>query len=311
MSITPTAGTPKTPLARPFTRVEGSDVYISHPPKDLTEQTGAAGKSPSVVLVCGWMDAQLVHLYKYTEKYHQLYPSATQILVRSHQKYFWAGDDAKKASVFPVLKLLRDAGINPGDPAESSGLLVHTSSNGGAIVLTSIARQIAETTQTTPAQPALPAQALVFDSLPGTIDLRVTVRAFTAPIRSAPLRAMASVVFGAVYVLGMIWRNTIGALFGRSPDTFEKLHADLNDPKLLPQPAPRTYLYSDVDELVQMESVEAHASRAKELLGAGGVDPTVVRLVKFEGSKHVSHARHDPQRYWTTIVDTWNSSFRN
>ncbi|KAG8743413.1 hypothetical protein FRC10_012078 [Ceratobasidium sp. 414] len=311
MSATPTTSTPKAPLARSFTHIEGSDVYISHPPKDLAEQTGATGKSPSVILFCGWMDAQLVHLYKYTEKYHQLYPSATQILVRSHQSYFWAGDDAKKASVFPALKLLRDVGINPGNPAESSGLLVHASSNGGALVFTSIVRQLAETTQTTPTQPALPAQALVFDSLPGMIDLRVTIRAFTAPIRSAPLRAIASVAFGAVYVLGKIWRDTVGALFGRSPDTFEKLHTDLNDPKLLPQHTPRTYLYSDVDELVQMQSVEAHASKAKELLGASGADPNVVRLVKFEGSKHVSHARQDPQRYWAAVVDTWNTSSRS
>ncbi|KAG8743461.1 hypothetical protein FRC12_015049 [Ceratobasidium sp. 428] len=308
MSSTPT---PKAPLKRSFTRIEGSDVYISHPPKDLVERTGAAGKSPSVVLICGWMDAQLVHLYKYTEKYHQLYPSATQILIRSHQKYFWAGDEAKKASVFPAVKLLRDSGINPGDPAESSGLLVHASSNGGALVLTSIARQLADMTQTSPARPALPAQALVFDSLPGTIDLRVTVLAFTAPIRSAPLRAIASVVFGAVYMIGKIWRESVGAIFGRSPDTFEKMRAELNDPKLLPQHAPRTYLYSDADELIQVQSVEGHASKAKEQLAASGADPDVVRLVRFEGSKHVSHARQDPQRYWTAVADTWSASLRN
>ncbi|KAG9119171.1 hypothetical protein FRC07_005958 [Ceratobasidium sp. 392] len=308
MTSTPTAATPKAPLERLFTRVEGSDVYVSHPPKNLAEQTSAVGKSPSVILICGWMDAQLVHLYKYTEKYHQLYPSATQILIRSHQKYFWAGDAAKKASVLPAVKLLRDAGISPGDPAESSGLLVHTSSNGGALVLTSIARQLAETTS--PTQSALPAQALIFDSLPGTIDLRVTVLAFTAPIRSAPLRAIASAVFGAVYIVGKIWRETIGAIFGRSPDTFEKLHADLNDTKLLPQRVPRTYIYSDADELIQVQSVEGHASKAKEQLEASGVDPDIVRLTKFEGSKHVSHARLDPQRYWTAVADTWSTSLR-
>ncbi|QRW05751.1 indole-diterpene biosynthesis protein PaxU [Ceratobasidium sp. AG-Ba] len=303
-SIPPSTGTPKAALQRTFTRIDTSDVFVSYPSKDPAEQTKDAGKPPSVILFCGWMDAQLVHLYKYTEHYHKLYPSATQILVRSHQKYFWANETTRRASVVPVLKLLRDSGINPGDQPESSGLLY----SGGAIVLTSIARQLAETSNLSP---ALPAQALIFDSLPGTIDLQVTIRAFTAPIRSAPIRAVASVIFGAVYIVGKIWKSTIGVLFRRGPDVFEQMHAGLHDPKLLSQNVPRTYLYSDVDELVQMESVEAHANEAKGLLQASGVDPALVRLVKFEGSKHVSHVRQDPQRYWAAVVDTWNASFRS
>jgi pimeloyl-ACP methyl ester carboxylesterase len=181
---------------------------------------------------------------------------------------------------------------------------------GGALVLTSLARSIGETPLSTPARSALPAQALVYDSLPGAISLRVTVLAFTAPIRSAPLRAVAKVVFGTAYIVGAIWRRTISLFFGKSKDTFGRLHDDLNDSKLLPQRVPRTYLYSDADELIPMDVVEGHARKTKELLELDGVDSDVVKLVKFKGSSHVAHARKDPQRYWDAVVETWGASCR-
>ncbi|KAG8736294.1 hypothetical protein FRC10_009479 [Ceratobasidium sp. 414] len=222
------------------------------------------------------LDAQPAHLYKYTEKYHNLYPSATQIL---------------KASVFPAVKLLRDLGINAGDSPESSGLLVHTFSN---------AHHLAETSQLPPDHPALPVQAFIFDSLPGMIDLRISVLAFTAPIRSPIARTLAKVYFGALYIASTVWRRTIGVLLGQDQEGvafFGRIHQDLSDPRLFPQHVPRAYMYSEADQLVQPENVERHARKTKESLDGSGMDPDVVRLVKFEDSQRVSHARQDPQRY--------------
>ncbi|CAE6430757.1 unnamed protein product [Rhizoctonia solani] len=303
--------TSKAAVQRVFNRINGSDVYVSHP-IDVPKEEGAnqgKTKSPPVILMFGWMDAQLPHLYKYTEQYNKIYPGATQILVRTYQSYFWKSEAARSASVFPATKLLRDAGINEHTAAEKSGLLVHTFSNGGALAQTSLARVIAGFLPSNTTAAALPAQAYIYDSLPGIIDLRVTTLAFTAPIRNPALRSLAKLVVGAIYILGSIWRSTIGAVLGKTEDTFTQLHRELNEPSLLSQRVPRTYIYSDVDELIPSESVEEHAKKARELIGRDA-GPKLVKLVKFEGSSHVAHARKDGKRYWDEVVRTWEASYK-
>ncbi|CAE7117930.1 unnamed protein product [Rhizoctonia solani] len=298
-------------IQRAFSRINESDVYVSHPinvPKEENTDQGKP-KPPPVVLIFGWMDAQLPHLYKYTEQYNKIYPGATQILVRTHQSYFWKNEAANRASVSPAIKLLRDAGINEHTTAERSGLLVHTFSNGGALVQTALARAIADSLPSNATTPALPAQAFIYDSLPGMLDLRVTALAFTAPIRSPILRSLAKIVVGAIYIIGSVWRSTIGVILGQKEDTFTQLHRELNEPSLFPQHAPRTYIYSDVDELISQESVEGHAKKARELID-GSAGSELVKLAKFEGSSHVAHARNDGKRYWYEVVRTWEASHK-
>ncbi|CAE6472630.1 unnamed protein product [Rhizoctonia solani] len=311
MSTIPSSTLSKPTAQRVFNRVDGSDVYVSHPidvPKEEGIDQGET-KTPPIILIFGWMDAQLPHLYKYTEQYNKIYPGATQILVRTHQNYFWKGEAAKRASVLPVIKLLRDAGINEHTEAKNSGLLVHTFSNGGALGQTSLARTIAESLPLKATTPALPAQAFIYDSLPGILNLRVTALAFTAPIRSPALRSLAKLVVGAIYIVGTVWRHTIGLVLGQKEDTFTQLHRELNEPRLLPQHVPRTYIYSDIDELIPSESVEGHAKKARELIG-GAIGYELVKLAKFEGSSHVAHARKDGKRYWDEVVRTWEASFK-
>ncbi|KAH7330727.1 hypothetical protein B0J17DRAFT_771925 [Rhizoctonia solani] len=307
MSTTPLSGT-ATPsgsqLERSFTQIPRSNVYVSYPPKATGDSSTAGGlkkKDPTVILIFGWMGAQLPHLYKYTEQYNKLYPFATQIIVRAHASYFWGSEATRRAAVSPVIKLLRDAGIHESTMADSSGLLVHTFSNGGALNETALARAIADTRSPSTKTPAIPAQALIYDSLPGVLNIRVTVLAFTATIRSPAFRAIAKVLLGILYVLGTAWRYLEGVVFGSNEDLVTKLHRELNEPKLLPQHIPRTYIYSDADELIPAESVEGHAGKVKQDAGA-------VKLVKFQGSPHVAHARQDPKKYWGTVVQTWEAS---
>ncbi|CAE6436425.1 unnamed protein product [Rhizoctonia solani] len=307
---TTASSTSKAIAQRVLNRIDGSDVYVSYPnhiPKEEDADRGKT-KAPPVILMFGWMDAQLPHLYKYTEQYNKIYPSATQIIVRIHQSFFWKGEAANRASLFPVIKLLRDAGINEHTTAEKSGLLVHAFSNGGAFAQTSLARTIAKSLPSSATGPALPAQAFVYDSLPGIIDLRITILAFTAQIRSPILRSLAQLGFGTVYVLGTVWGRTIGLLLGQE-DPFTRLRRELNEPRLLPQHVPRTYIYSDIDDIIPSESVEGHAKEARQSI-SGNAGHELVRLAKFEGSAHVSHARKDGKRYWDEVVRTWEASYR-
>jgi hypothetical protein len=71
---------------------------------------------------------------------------------------------------------------------------------------------------------------------------------------------------------------------------------------------PRTYIYSDVDDIIPSESVEGHAKKARELIGENA--DVLVKLAKFEGSTHVAHARKDGKRYWSEVKRTWETSYR-
>ncbi|KDN32900.1 hypothetical protein RSAG8_14013, partial [Rhizoctonia solani AG-8 WAC10335] len=147
-----------------------------------------------LILIFGWMGAQLPHLYKYTEHYNKLYPLATQILVRAHASYFWGSETTGRAAVSPVIKLLRDAGIHENTMPGSSGLLVHAFSNGGALNEATLARAIAGTLSPTTNTSAIPAQALIYDSPPGVLNIRVTLLAFTAAMA---LRSLLSSVLSS------------------------------------------------------------------------------------------------------------------
>ncbi|CAE6534042.1 unnamed protein product [Rhizoctonia solani] len=311
MSTTPLSGTvtpSESRLERSFTWIPRSNVYVSYPSKtagDNTTSHGLRKKDPVLILIFGWMGAQLPHLYKYTEHYNKLYPLATQILVRAHASYFWGSETTRRAAVSPVIKLLRDAGIHENTMAGSSGLLVHAFSNGGALNEATLARAIAGTLSPTTNTSAIPAQALIYDSLPGVLNIRVTLLAFTAAIRSPIFRAIVKAFLGILYILGTAWIYLENLVLGPKEDLVTRLHRELNEPKLLPQHIPRTYIYSNVDELIPAESVEGHAKKAKELIGGSA---GIVRLVKFQESPHVAHARQDPKRYWDTVVQTWEAS---
>jgi hypothetical protein len=52
----------------------------------------------SVILIFGWMGAELSHLHKYTATYSVLYPTTTIILVRSPLSSFWSSSSGLASS---------------------------------------------------------------------------------------------------------------------------------------------------------------------------------------------------------------------
>jgi hypothetical protein len=65
---------------------------------------------------------------------------------------------------------------------------------------------------------------------------------------------------------------------------------------------PRLYIYSDGDDMVASSVVEAHIEEAKKR----GLN---IHAEKFgKESKHVAHARTDPQRYWAAVERIWKEA---
>src|SRR6266545_2536024 len=163
---------------------------------------------------------------------------------------------------------------------------------GGATTVSTVHRMIISR-RLAPCRPAV--SALVLDSNPGrgTFDdsRRAHAYSFQNPI-----------VYYCVYLLLIAFYFTTwlrGDLVDGSPRTFVQMREDLNGDNLLGwmnKKTPRLYLYSQKDDLIPVDAVEEHAKQAE----ACGFD---VSLEKFSDSKHVSHARLYPERYWGSIKE--------
>lgn len=144
-----------------------------------------------------------------------------------------------------------------------------------------------------------PPVAIVFDSMPGLMDLRGTWRALTAPVKSKLLKFLLVLPFGALY-----YASAAFTILTRTEPLLVRLRNALNEERLLPwmtKDTSRLYVFSDTDKLVQHKAVLEHIVQARALgLNAQGVE--------FKGSPHVAHMRQNPARYWKAVEDTWNQT---
>jgi len=263
------------------------NVYTAAPVQPYAMQNE---NGPRVILIFGWMDAQVSHTIKYMDSYAKLYPHASQILVRSRQSYFWSGRKAKEASLAPAIDLLRKEGVfQPSAPS----ILVHIFSNGGAFQLFELSRML-KSSDLPSGRPS--AAVLIFDSVPGKMDLSTSLSAFLAPVRSTLARIVITIPLTIIYCVLF----TIMSITRKRP-LFDEMRDELNRAQVLPwtnAKTPRLYIYSDTDELVRHDAVAEHITQAKVL----GLN---VRAEYFKGSQHVAHARKDQDRYWAAVKQVW------
>jgi len=271
-------------LQRQFTAVAGSGKYslVSYPGQGVTSTSPDA---PELILIFGWMNARLPHIHKYTELYHRTYPSATQLLVRSFGDYLYASSRTVPRDLLPVAKILSEY--------QQKRVLVHTFSNGGCLMLISLADALSTLSQSpTP----IPASAVVLDSCPGDSNPMSSARAFSAvtnPLFQWPLRAFMLAIFCTYWLYRRITFKG---------DYFDAMRRKLLDPQVLSHGGPRTYIYSYADKLINPKAVEVHAADAKRL----GLH---ANLEKFENTPHVNHlGKGNQERYFDVVRRTWDRS---
>ncbi len=78
----------------------------------------------------------------------------------------------------------------------------------------------------------------------------------------------------------------------------EKTRQELNDKSLFNLDAPRMYIYSVADDMVDWKDVEEHGEEAK-------TRGYTVNREKFLTSSHAGHLIEDPKRYWSTVQRLW------
>ena len=150
--------------------------------------------------------------------------------------------------------------------------------------------------------------AIIFDSTPAPTTLPYAIRASMAAITGGLLQTLlGGAIISVLYSLTYAAR----ALF-RRPTLVTREMAATNDPAsaFLPWTSasgwattPRMYLYSTADVVIPFREVEGHAAGARR---AG----FPVRMVNFETSAHVSHARDYPEKYWSAVQTFWEEAIR-
>ncbi|KAG8924432.1 hypothetical protein FRC01_011517 [Tulasnella sp. 417] len=271
-------------LTRLFDRIPGApNALISRPATGVV----ASKDEPELILIFGWMDAQLQHIHKYTETYHNLYPGATQIIVRSFSQWWWTGTETSIEGTLPIAKLVNET-YNP------QRTLIHAFSNGGMLSLADLTKGLHRLTGRTDLP--LPARTVIFDSCPGDSNFSGGVKAFTGGIKNPIVRNIAGAL--VVSTISLYWLYITAAGI---EDPFVTMRKRLQDPAFLPPTASRTYIYSKIDELVPSQAVEQHAQESKKL----GMD---VVLEAYDNTPHVNHLRQNPDRYWAIVKNAWTRS---
>ncbi|KAG1856125.1 hypothetical protein F4604DRAFT_1798866 [Suillus subluteus] len=141
----------------------GSGIYL----RDTREQCQDT-TLPNVILIFGWMGAQLRHLQNYTHAYTKLYPNASQIVVRCNPDVFWTTTGTRQRRLMPVIDALEALHCFP--PSSSAQppprILTHVFSNGGSLQMTLLGHMLQRKYGSTLIQ-RFTTSALILDSVPG------------------------------------------------------------------------------------------------------------------------------------------------
>jgi hypothetical protein len=209
-----------------------------------------------------------------------MFPGTPIVLLLTHPRDFFMRDSTRHALLRPAVSFL---------PSPADSVLIHVLSNGGA-------HKFCDMLSLSP-HLGLGETKILFDSTPGEIALRPTAMAFLAPVRVPVLRLAGSLLLALMYMV-MVWLPT--TMFG-SLDFLQAVRERLNDPSILSTTSTkRTYIYSDLDDLVQSWAVEKHAADAMQKGYA-------VDLVKMPDSMHVEHLRRHPELYQAVVMSLWRA----
>ncbi|OCL04271.1 indole-diterpene biosynthesis protein-like protein PaxU [Glonium stellatum] len=246
---------------------------------------------PELIVLATWMGAAPRHIAKYTSSYRSLFP-ATQILLIMNfvPDIVLYPTSMKRQRLRPAVKVIQSLYSQTHD--QRPRVLLHCFSNGGGYQVC----QLAKVFKGMEGNP-LPVYAMVLDSTPGKGTFR---RSANAMLLSFPKSKIIQLL-GSVIVYSMLCFMAVYHVILGKQNLVENLRKDLNDKTLFNGKAPRCYLYSEADQMVQWEDVEEHAEAAKQ-------DGWKVEAVRFESSSHAGHIMEDNKKYWDAVNQIWKDA---
>lgn len=284
-----------------FTRL-GDQIFFYKPSRTGDGAETTLQTSPDLIVFCSWLYALPKHISKYITAYQKIYPSTSILLLKQDgPDLLWRPTARQMENLGPAVSIVK--GPESGMKTKPK-ILMHVFSNGGSFTACQLAD--AYTLQSEPGHAVLPISALVIDSAPSIPTISTGYVAMTHGLPKslpAPLRALGGVILYSFIGVASV----VGSLLG-SEDVISSMRRKLNDSKgpFMQNGVNRMYIYSETDQLVPWQHVEAHAKEARLVVEELGIDPIVgVRMEKFVGSKHVGHVVVDSERYWGLVRSFW------
>lgn len=285
----------------------GEGIFLSSkpppPPPSTARQLEEDAKGDHVVILFGWMAAQLRYVNKYAT---ELYAGHTVLIVLGGPADFFSAATATSRphlapSLAPLVTALRaegclQAAADPYQPPASKSssetailkraklssegsrenrkVLCHVFSNGGCLQLWSLQKMLDKQGL------QLNLLATAIDSAPSGFRPSLTdgVFAFTAHIKSRFLRA----VMRPIAALVLILTSLVARLCGVQAWNLKAKEALLRGDLYLPGGVPKLFVYSRADKLVNWKGIESVIGEAE------GLGQRVHKLF-FEDSEHVRH----------------------
>ncbi|EFQ34993.1 hypothetical protein CGRA01v4_09450 [Colletotrichum graminicola] len=275
-----------------------SSSSVSSTASDLSSDSWASRistTSPSLILLTSWTGADPRHVVKYTKRYHELYPYATVMVITTViQDLVFRSAQEKVAALAPAVEFLRR---HVSTQLKRPTMLLHAFSEGGSNKAVCLAQAYLDGTGC-----RLPIGAFVFDSTPGKPHFSSNVAAFKRSLPSNKAIRAVGVPVGIV-VLGAVY-GTFHVIKGYENNVICQTRNSLNDETLWDVAGtPRTYVFSEADDLIVWEDIVDHAQESAELLGIESA------LVRFKKSGHCNHVRENEQAYWAAVVRTWEAQY--
>lgn len=281
---------PRIPPVIPNFTASSDQIYI----RDPAIQAPNSEDDPDMILIFGWGDGLPKHVAKYAEGFAQLYPAARQILVLGPiSKVFFASLARRVTDMTPVVEALKDY-VSP-QATKKSKIMVHAMSNTGGSNYASMLQAYRDKYNK-----PFPHQLVVFDSTPGSPEwswkrmgqwsraMSMGIAGFF-PWPEFVTRFFMGFATMVVYIAGF--------LSGEEPAGKFSVRV-MDDTSYISIETKKLYLYSKEDDLISYEDIEQYQAHAK----TRGYE---TKAVTFQGSPHVGHMRHHPEKYWGAIQDAW------
>jgi Eukaryotic protein of unknown function (DUF829) len=261
-----------------------ANIWCLDAPNSAGQTRSTPKNAPDLIILSTWMDASARHINKYILGYQTVYPhSKLLVITNTVADVTFRTERTQMTRLEPVLSIIQTT--QAAAPNHKSRVLLHIFSNGGANQACTLAK-MHQKHHNTP----LPVKAMVLDSCPGTPTFRTAIAAFSVAL--PPFWPLRVVLLGIIYLLlglSMILHQVVP-----SQNMLMRMRERLNDTAFFPLDAPRVYIYSKSDDMIDWEDVELHAADARK-------QGWKADLELFDGSKHVGHLVADSNKFWKAV----------
>jgi hypothetical protein len=253
---------------------------------------------PTTIIIFGWGDGMPKHVSKYSDGFHELFPSARILVVLSGT--FHASNQPLESRIEAMMPVIDTVFPTPtGDGIEDERILVHAMSNTGGIFC---AAAVVAYQRRHGADKMFPHKLLVCDSTPGSVDFASQVGRWSRAmaVGTAKFFPWPLVITQGLWY-AFLWANWAWERLRGSEPSGVWANRVMNDTAITTLDSSRLYLYSKEDEIIGWRDLEENVAQVKTL----GYE---FEMEMFEGSPHVGHMRLHPELYWNRILECWKKA---